>query len=190
VTVGEAAWEPVLDLSDPVVAARDLIGWVLLVDGIGGPIVETEAYHQKDPASHSFGGRRVRNAAMFGPAGTFYVYRSYGIHWCLNIVCGAVGEGAGVLIRAIEPQRGVDLMSARRGLTEPRLLASGPGRVGEALAVGPHLTGTPAQLEPPARRPRVAATPRVGISKAVDHPWRFVDADSPYVSRRMRRIPT
>ncbi|HVG88021.1 MAG TPA: DNA-3-methyladenine glycosylase, partial [Gaiellales bacterium] len=96
------------DLLDPVRAAHDLIGWTLLVDGVGGPIVEAEAYHETDPASHSFGGERVRNAAMFGPPGRFYVYRSYGIHWCLNIVCGPPGEGAGVLIRAIEPVAGVE----------------------------------------------------------------------------------
>ena len=178
------------DLLDPVRAAHDLIGWTLLVDGVGGPIVEAEAYHETDPASHSFGGERVGNAAMFGPPGRFYVYRCYGIHWCLNIVCGRPGEGAGVLIRAIEPVAGVDVMRRRRrGLDDDRLLAAGPGRVGQALAVGPELSGTVADLRPPDRRLRVAAAPRIGISKAVDHPWRFLDPDSPYVSRRLPRRP-
>jgi DNA-3-methyladenine glycosylase len=176
-----------LDLLDPVRAAHDLIGWTLLVDGVGGPIVETEAYHQSEPASHSFGGERVRNAAMFGPPGRFYVYRSYGVHWCLNIVCGPVGEGAGVLIRAIEPVHGVEVMESRRGLSDPRVLTAGPGRVGEALGVGPQLSGSPADLRPPDRPRRVVTAPRIGISKAVDHPWRFLDPDSPYVSRRPTR---
>jgi DNA-3-methyladenine glycosylase len=176
-----------LGLLDPVRAAHDLIGWTLMVDGVGGPIVETEAYHEGDPASHSFGGMRARNAVMFGPPGRFYVYRSYGIHWCLNIVCGPVGVGAGVLIRAIEPEHGVEVMEERRGVSDRRLLTSGPGRVGQALGVGPELAGAPADLRPPGRRRTVATGPRIGISKAVDVPWRFLDAESPYVSRRVPR---
>jgi DNA-3-methyladenine glycosylase len=123
---------------------------------------------------------------MFGPPGRLYVYLSYGIHWCVNIVCGPAGVGAGVLIRALEPVHGVDVMRARRGRDALRELASGPGRVGQALAAGPWLAGRPADLRPPDRRRTIAATPRVGISKAVEQPWRFLDPESPYVSRRPR----
>jgi DNA-3-methyladenine glycosylase len=159
-----------------------MIGWTLLIDGVGGVVVETEAYRQDDPASHSYSGPTPRNEVMFGPAGRFYVYRSYGIHWCVNIVCGPPGEGAAVLIRALEPTHGIDVMRARRGGRPD--LASGPGKVGQALAAGPHLNGTPVQLEPRDRRRRVVTTTRIGITRAVDRPWRFLDADSPDVSRR------
>ena len=173
-----------LDLGgDPVSAARDLIGWTLLVDGVGGPIVETEAYRSDDPASHSFPGPTPRNAVMFGPPGRFYVYLSYGIHWCANIVCGPEGTGAAVLVRALEPVHGIELMRSRRGREPLRELASGPGRVGQALAAGPQLTGRLADLRPPAAARTVVATTRIGISKAADRPWRFLDPDSPYVSR-------
>ena len=138
--------------------AHALIGATLLVDGVGGVIVETEAYDQSDPASHTHRGPTARNAAMFGPAGHAYVYRSYGLHWCLNFTCREAGHGAGVLIRAIEPRAGIDEMSARRGgITDPRLLCSGPGRVGQALGItlahyGLPLDRTPF-LSPRRRRP-------------------------------------
>ena len=171
---------------DPVAAAAALIGWMLRVDGVGGPIVEAEAYRHDDPASHAFPGPTARNAVMFGPPGRLYVYLSYGIHWCVNIVCGPEGTGAGVLIRALEPVDGVDVMRARRGREHLRELTSGPGRVGQALAAGPWLSGAAADLSPPTRARRVVATERVGISKAVEQRWRFLDPDSPYVSRRPR----
>lgn len=117
---------------------------------------------------------------MFGPAGTLYVYRSYGIHWCLNIVCGPEGVADAVLVRALEPEHGVELMRARRGRAP---LTAGPGNVGQALAAGPHLNGTPAQLLPPVRRRRVARTTRIGLTRAADRPWRFLDPDSGWVSR-------
>jgi DNA-3-methyladenine glycosylase len=176
-----------LDLeADPVTVARRLIGWTLLVDGVGGPIVETEAYHQNDPASHSYPGPRARNAVMFGPAGRLYVYRSYGIHWCVNVVCGPPGVGAAVLIRALEPVRGVDLMRLRRGRQELRELTSGPGKLGQALGAGPELNGAPAVLEPPQGIRAVSTSPRIGISQATDLHWRFYDPDSPCVSRLAR----
>jgi DNA-3-methyladenine glycosylase len=171
---------------DPVDAASALIGWTLLVDGVGGPIVEAEAYRHDDPASHAFPGPTARNAVMFGPPGRLYVYLSYGIHWCVNIVCGPEGTGAGVLIRALEPACGVAAMRARRGRDDLRELTSGPGRVGQALSAGPWLAGAVADLSPPDHPRRVVATERVGISKAIDRRWRFLDLDSPYVSRRPR----
>jgi len=170
-------------------AARELIGWTLTVDGVGGRIVETEAYHFEDPASHSFAGPTPRNAVMFGPPGVIYVYRSYGIHWCMNLVCGET-PGSAVLLRAIEPTAGLDIMAARRGLEDPRLLCSGPGRLCQALGVsfehnGLSVTAPPFELTPgPAAE--VVVGPRIGISKAVDTPWRFGEAGSRYLSRPLR----
>jgi len=168
--------------------ALALIGAVLLVNGVGGKIVETEAYDRRDPASHSFSGPTPRNEAMFGSPGRAYVYRSYGIHWCLNFVCREKGHGAGVLIRAIEPLYGVHVMRARRGLEEARLLCSGPGRVGQALGITRELNGL--RLDQPpfkvlaATEPApVARGPRIGISKAMEVHWRFGLAGSRFLSR-------
>ena len=172
--------------------AKALIGAVLLVDGVGGRIVETEAYDREDPASHSHSGPTPRNQAMFGPPGRAYVYRSYGIHWCLNFVCREDGHGAGVLIRAVEPLEGIDAMCERRGLHEPRLLCSGPGRVGQALAIrhaynGHRLDQAPFEVRAAAQPHDIVVGPRIGISKAADVPWRFGLAGSRYVSRPFPR---
>src|SRR6476620_1937595 len=168
--------------------ARLLIGCVLLVDGVGGRIVETEAYDREDPASHTFGGPTPRNQSMFGPPGRAYVYRSYGIHWCLNFVCREEGHGAGVLIRALQPTQGLDVMRERRGLDDERLLCSGPGRLGQALAIthalnGMRLDRKPFRVLAADGTPPVVSGPRIGISKAMDVPWRFGLAGSPYVSQ-------
>lgn len=171
--------------------ARALIGATLLIGGVGGRIVETEAYDREDPASHSFAGPTPRNQAMFGPPGRAYVYRSYGIHWCLNFVCREDGHGAGVLIRALAPTHGIDVMRARRGLDDPRLLCSGPGRIGQALAVahafnGLRLDRPPFQVLAATGDLPVAAGPRIGISKATQVPWRFALAGSRFLSKPLR----
>ncbi len=168
--------------------APDLIGCTLLVDGVGGPIVEVEAYDHEDPASHGFRGETARNRSMFGPPGHAYVYRSYGIHWCLNLVCEKAGVAAAVLIRALEPAHGVEEMCARRNLDERRLLCSGPGRLCQALAVtGEHdgltLDRAPFELRARDGEPEVVTGPRVGITQAADLPWRYGLAGSPYLSR-------
>ena len=167
---------------------------MLLVDGVGGRIVEVEAYDRDDPASHSHAGPTPRNAAMFGPPGHAYVYRSYGIHWCLNFVCREPGHGAGVLLRALEPQHGLATMRERRGLLDERLLCSGPGRLCQALGVDRSLDG--AALDRPPFRLLAAlgdssllTGPRIGISKAAETPWRFGLAGSRHLSRPFPRIP-
>lgn len=173
---------------DVVTVARDLIGTRLLVDGVGGEIVETEAYDREDPASHSFSGPTVRNTVMFGPPGFAYVYLSYGIHWCLNVVCGEEGHGAAVLIRALRPTDGIESMRARRGVEAERLLCAGPGRLARALGVtraanGLALDAPPFSLRAREVEPRILIGPRIGISKAVERPWRFGLAGCRHLSR-------
>ena len=172
--------------------APDLIGCTVLVDGVGGPIVEVEAYDQEDPASHGFRGETARNRSMFGPPGHAYVYRSYGIHWCLNLVCEDKDVAAAVLLRALEPTQGVEAMRTRRGLDEPRLLAAGPGRLCQALGVtrehdGLPLDRPPFELRAREAEPEIVNGPRVGISRAADLRWRYGLAGSPYLSRSFVR---
>jgi DNA-3-methyladenine glycosylase len=169
--------------------APELLGAALLVDGVGGIVVETEAYEPDDPASHSFGGPTARNAAMFGPPAHAYVYRSYGIHWCFNVVCR---RGSAVLVRALEPKWGIEAMMERRGTRVATLLAAGPGRLTQALGItrdhdGLPLGGGVLELDPQPVIQAVATGPRIGISKAVDRPWRFGFAGSAYLSRPMAR---
>ena len=181
--------------ADSSEVARRLIGVTLLVDGVGGRIVETEAYDQQDPASHTYTGPSVRNAAMFGPPGHVYVYRSYGLHWCMNLVCREAGHGAGVLLRALEPTQGLEVMRARRGLQDPRLLCAGPGRLARALGVDHGWNHRPVQ--PPTfallwdgQPVDVLAGSRIGISKAVEMPWRFGERGSRYLSRAWPAKPS
>jgi DNA-3-methyladenine glycosylase len=171
--------------------APELIGATFLVDGIGGPIVEVEAYHHSDPAAHSFSGPTARNAVMFGPPGHAYIYRSYGIHWCVNFVCEAEHSASAVLIRALMPTRGLPAMRRRRGLEDERLLCAGPGRLCEALAItrahnGMALDAPPFALFARSSPVEVAAGPRIGISKAAELPWRYGWAGSRFLSRPFR----
>jgi DNA-3-methyladenine glycosylase len=168
--------------------APELIGATLLVGGIGGVIVEVEAYHHTEPAAHSYGGRTPRNAVMFGPAGFAYVYRSYGIHWCLNLVCEGVGSAAAVLLRALQPVEGLATMRRRRKVSNERLLCSGPGRLCEALAVthahnGLRLDRPPFALYARPGEVDVVTGPRIGLTKAVDLPWRYGLAESRFLSK-------
>jgi len=168
--------------------APELIGATLLFDGCGGRIVEVEAYHHTEPAAHSYGGQTPRNAVMFGPPGFAYVYRSYGIHWCLNFVCEEAGSASAVLIRALEPMEGVGRMRRRRGLKDERLLCSGPGRLCEALGVtiahnGLALDRPPFQLIARKEEPEIAAGVRIGITKAAELPWRYGLRGSKFLSK-------
>jgi DNA-3-methyladenine glycosylase len=174
------------DRPAPIVAV-DLIGAQFTIASVGGLIVETEAYTDEDPASHSYNGQTIRNRAMFGPPATIYVYRSYGIHWCLNFVCQA---GSAVLIRALEPTAGLDLMRQRRGLANPVLLCSGPGRLCQALAITGDLNGCslaedPLCLTVPAEPQTVTIGLRIGIKKAADTPWRFGLKGSLFLSKKL-----
>jgi DNA-3-methyladenine glycosylase len=170
----------------------ELLGATLLVNGVGGILVELEVYDQSDPASHSYRGPTARNASMFGPPGHAYVYRSYGVHWCLNLVCSPPGEASALLVRALEPRYGIEQMVARRGRSDPRTLCAGPGRVCQALSVGGELDGAPLDRAPftilaPVFRPQIERTPRVGISRAREQPWRLCVAGSAFLSRGPRR---
>ena len=177
--------------------ARRLIGVTVLVAGVGGRIVETEAYDREEPASHCYIGETPRNFSMFGPPGRSYVYRSHGLHWCLNFVCREEGHGAGVLIRALEPVQGLERMRERRGMDDERLLCAGPGRLCQALGVTREHNNLPLDAPPflllppdhglPEHEPIVVlAGPRIGISKAVELPWRFGVAGSRFLSKPMR----
>ncbi len=170
--------------------APELVGALLLVDGVGGTIVEVEAYDPEDPAAHGFRGQTPRNASMFGPPGHAYVYRSYGIHWCLNLVCAEEGRAEAVLIRALEPTQGLDEMRRRRSLDDPRLLCSGPGRLCQALGItrehdGLALDQPPFELHAREAPVEVAAGVRIGITRAADRPWRYGLANSRFLSRRL-----
>ncbi len=174
--------------------APELIGATLLFDGVGGTIVEVEAYHHTDPAAHSYVGRTARNAVMFGPPGHAYVYRSYGVHWCVNFVCEAEGSASAVLIRALAPTAGLSLMRKRRGVNEKRLLCSGPGRLCQALAITDAQNGWPLDAPPlvlrAATQPEeIAVGPRIGITKAAEKPWRFGLKGSSYLSRPFQPQP-
>ncbi|WP_340646919.1 DNA-3-methyladenine glycosylase [Phenylobacterium sp.] len=176
----------------PAEVARELIGMILTVDGVGGRVVETEAYHHEDPASHAYNGQTARNGAMFGPVGHAYVYRSYGLHWCLNIVCGDT-PGSAVLIRALEPTAGIELMRERRGMEALRLLCAGPGRLCQALGVtlahdGLPLGAAPFALEPSLQDWEIAVGPRIGLTKAIQTPWRYGLAGSKFLSRPFPKV--
>jgi DNA-3-methyladenine glycosylase len=169
--------------------APELIGATLLFAGVGGTIVEVEAYDQDDPASHGFRGRTARTASMFGPPGHAYVYRSYGIHWCLNLVCAEIGRSEAALVRALEPTRGLEMMRERRGVEPVRALCSGPGKLCQALGITRIDDGLPLDEPPFELLAREGETPlavgtRIGITRAVEQPWRFGLAGSPFLSRR------
>ena len=171
--------------------APELIGASLVFDGVGGVIVEVEAYDHEDPAAHGFRGQTARNASMFGGAGHAYVYRSYGVHWCLNFVCEDVGIANAVLIRALEPTHGLDTMRARRGMDDERLLCAGPGRLCQALGItrehdGLPLDEPPFELHAAPRGVDVAVGARIGITRAAELPWRYGLAGSRFLSRPLR----
>jgi len=171
--------------------APDLIGATLLVDGVGGIIVEVEAYHHSEPAAHSFNGPTPRNLVMFGPPGVSYVYRSYGIHWCLNFVCEEDGSASAVLIRALAPTHGLSAMRRRRRLRDERALCSGPGKLCEALGItrkqnGLALDRAPFELRARTATPEIATGVRIGITKAAEKPWRYGLKGSPFLSKPFR----
>jgi DNA-3-methyladenine glycosylase len=168
--------------------APDLIGATLLVNGVGGIVVELEAYHHTEPAAHSYNGPTPRNLVMFGPPGFIYVYRSYGIHWCINFVCEKEGSASAVLIRALQPTHGIPAMQRRRGLQDERALCSGPGKLTEALAIthahnGLALDIPPISLHARPRKVEVVTGVRIGLTKAVDLPWRYGLAGSKFLSK-------
>ena len=171
--------------------APDLIGATFLFNGVGGLIVEVEAYHHTDPAAHSFNGQTPRNAVMFGPPGYAYVYRSYGIHWCVNFVCEESGSASAVLIRAIQPTEGIATMKRRRKLDDERLLCAGPGRICEALGITRAHDSLPLDKPPFELRARagdceIAMGVRIGITKAAELPWRYGLKGSRFLSKPFR----
>lgn len=185
------------DLSNAVVAARSLLGWKLVHTSpegrTAGFIVETEAYTEEDPASHAYGGKRLANAALFEPAGTVYVYFTYGMHYCVNIVTGPKDHGEGVLIRALEPVEGIELMRARRPVTHVQALTNGPAKLVQAMGItklhgGTNLHSGDLRLEPGFRPPAIIQTTRIGISQATDQPWRFLVEGNPFVSKPTRKL--
>jgi DNA-3-methyladenine glycosylase len=189
---GDSALISALDAQAEVVAQR-LLGALLLVDGVGGRIVETEAYEATDPASHSFRGPTARNGPMFAGPGRAYVYRIYGLHWCFNVVCDASNAGSAVLVRALEPTHGIDVMVARRGVARFEALCSGPAKLCEALGITGELSGAPLDRPPFELRlgdmgdvGKVARGTRIGLSRGVETPWRFGLAGSRFLSRPFR----
>lgn len=181
------------DLSDALGAAKALLGWKLVHDSpegrTAGYIVETEAYTMEDPASHAYRGLTPRTKAMFEKAGTIYVYFTYGMHFCVNVVTGKRGHGQAVLLRALEPVEGIELMQKRRHTKDVYNLANGPGKLVQAMGItkahyGSHVLDGPLSLEPGIQPAQVVQTTRIGIKKAVDQPWRFYITDNPYVSKR------
>jgi DNA-3-methyladenine glycosylase len=173
---------------EAAVVAPELLGAKFLVDGVGGLIVEVEAYHPEDPASHSFRGPTPRNGAMFAGPPRVYVYRSYGIHWCINFVCEQEGSASAVLIRALQPTHGIAVMRRRRRLQDERVLCSGPGKLTEALAITIAHSGLPLDRPPIALhartgRPDVVAGVRIGITKAIELPWRYGLKGSKFLSK-------
>jgi DNA-3-methyladenine glycosylase len=174
--------------------APDLIGVTLLFNGVGGVIVEVEAYHHTDPAAHSFRGPTLRNAVMFGPPGFAYVYRSYGIHWCVNFVCEKEGSASAVLIRALEPTHGIAAMRRRRGMQEARGLCSGPGKLTQALGITDVHNALPLNAAPFALHTRtgkieVVSGVRIGLTKAVELPWRYGLKGSKFLSKPFPATP-
>jgi DNA-3-methyladenine glycosylase len=173
--------------------APELIGATLLVDGVGGEIVEVEAYHHTEPAAHSYNGETPRNRIMFGPAGYAYVYRSYGIHWCVNFVCEGKGSASAVLIRALRPTFGLAEIRQRRGLKDERMLCSGPGKLCQALGIsiahnGLALDKPPIAIHARTAVPNVVAGIRIGITKAVELPWRYGVRGSKYLSKPFAKM--
>jgi DNA-3-methyladenine glycosylase len=171
--------------------APELIGATFTFAGTAGLIVEVEAYHHTDPAAHSYGGVTTRNAVMFGPPGHAYVYRSYGLHWCVNFVCEPAGSAAAVLIRAIEPTTGLPLMRRRRGLKDARQLCSGPGKLTEAMGVthahnGLALDAAPFAIGARSSEPEIVSGPRIGITRAAELPWRYGLKGSRFLSKPFR----
>lgn len=171
--------------------APDLIGATMLVGGVGGVIVEVEAYHQTEPAAHSYRGPTPRTLVMFGPPGFAYVYRSYGMHWCINFVCEKEGSAAAVLIRALQPTHGLAAMRRRRGLEDERMLCSGPGKLASALAItnaqnGLALTASPFAIHARTLTPEIVTGVRIGITKAAELPWRYGLKGSRFVSKPFR----